>query len=133
MHLHRRLAPLVLALLVLGCGEPSDELKNVGVKMGETWDAMKTYAVTKKGEAVEYFSENMESMDENMEAWKRKAAEMGGDASRSLDAGWADVQEKFEAMKGASGEAWERSRDAFVAAYETFAEKVDGADKVDGE
>lgn len=122
---------LTAALLVplSGCGKPSKELKDVGEKAGETWEAAKKYAAKKKDDAMKAFSEHMEGMDEKLAAAKKKAAELGASASEVLDERWKDVSEKFAKMKDASGEKWEQARDGFAAAYEAFMKELDKPEK----
>jgi hypothetical protein len=111
---------LALALLA-GCGEGKDrEYGNLKKEAAETWDAAKAWGSAKRAEAERVFASSMDSLSKSYEASKAKAAAAGGDAAKTLEAKWADVQQKLTEMKGATGETWEKSRDAFVAAYEAF-------------
>lgn len=111
---------LALALLA-GCGEGKDpEYGNLKKEAGETWDAAKAWGSAKRVEAEKVFASSVDSLSAKYEAAKTKAAAAGGDASKTLESKWADVQQKLTEMKGATGEKWENARDAFVAAYETF-------------
>ena len=124
-----RTVAMILALAFVaaplgGCGKPSDELKKVGTKMGETWDAVKSYSIKKKDDAMVLFRKGMDEVGPTYEAAKKKAAEMGGDASKALDAQWKVVEAKFAEAKDASAENWDSARDAFLKAYEDFKKKI---------
>ena len=120
----------VLALMVIpGCGDSQDlEAQDVQEKLGETWDAVKTYAAKKRKEAGAFFAKSMERSKALYEAAKQKAAAGTEDAKTALDAKWKDVQQAYDRMKDASAEKWGQARDAFVAAYEAFVNEL-GSDK----
>jgi hypothetical protein len=122
----------LFALPLGGCGEPSDELREVGREMGDTWDAVKRYAAMKKDEAMAFFGKNLDLMGKRLAAARERAAEMGEDASAALDSKWSDVQAKYAEMKDATGEQWERARDAFAAAYEAFVREMEGQESSGG-
>ncbi len=84
---------LALLFTVPACGEPSDELKDVSDKFGDTWDAVKTYGVKKRADAEAWFAKQAEAFPEKLAAAKKKAAAAGGEASEALDASWAVAQE----------------------------------------
>lgn len=113
-----------LAAPLGACGKPSEELKQVGEKMGETWEAVKAYSIKKKDDAVGLFNKGIDELAPAYEAAKKKAAEMGGDASQVLDEQWQAVQRSLEAAKNAGAENWDSARDAFVKAYEKFKKTV---------
>jgi hypothetical protein len=111
---------VLLALPLASCGKPSAELENLGVKLGEAWDAAKAYAVVKKDEALKVFGGFMDTTGQQLAEAKSRAAEMGADAAAALDAKWATAQTKFAELRDASGDQWAKARDAFTAAYEAF-------------
>lgn len=113
---------LTLGLLLatgFGCGD-SESLQQIQKGLQQTWDGVKSFTVEQRGEAESFFTKSLEGMDDQYEAAKKKASELGGDASEKLQGQWADLSTKLEAMKSASGEKWEKAKDAFVAAYEAF-------------
>ncbi len=113
-----------LAAPFTGCGQPSDELKQVGTKIGETWDAVKTYSIKKKDEAVGLFNKGIEDITPAYETAKEKAAALGGDAAEVLDKEWDVVKQKLEEAQNATAENWDSARDAFVKAYGDFKKKI---------
>jgi len=129
-----RTLPLLLALLALllsvpACGEPSEELKTVGDKLGDTWDAVKDYGVKKRKDFEAWSSKAFEGFDEKYEAAKKKAAEMGGDASKVLDEQWAVAKEKLAAMKNASADGWDKAKAEFVEAMDALKKTIEKDDK----
>lgn len=114
------LAALALLLTVPACGEPSDELKTVGDKLGETWDAVKDYGVKKRKDFEAWSSDALDGFDEKYEAAKKKAAEMGDDAGEVLDAQWDVAKEKLAALKDASADGWDKAKSEFVEAMDAL-------------
>ena len=119
------LAILTLLLCVPACGEPSDELKNVGDKLGDTWDAVKDYSVKKRKDFEAWSTKAFDGFDEKYAAAKKKAAEMGGDASKVLDQQWVVAQEKLAALKGASADGWDKAKGEFVEAMDTLKKTIE--------
>lgn len=125
-----RVLPLLLAvcallLFVPSCGEPSDELKTVGDKLGDTWDAVKDYGVKKRKDFEAWSSKALEGFDEKYEAAKKKAAEAGGDASKVLDQQWGVAKEKLAALKSASADGWDKAKAEFVEAMEAVKKTIE--------
>ena len=114
------LALLALLLVVPACGEASDELKTVGDKLGETWDAVKAYGVKKRGDFEAWSTKALDDFDEQYEDAKKKAAEMGGDAAEVLDEQWDVAKEKLAALKDASADGWEKAKGEFVEAMDAL-------------
>ena len=119
------LAVLALLLCVPACGEPSDELKTVGDKLGDTWDAVKDYSVKKRKDFEAWSTKAFDGFDEKYEAAKKKAAEMGGDASKVLDQQWAVAQEKLASLKSASADGWDKAKGEFVEAMDALKKTIE--------
>jgi hypothetical protein len=113
---------LALALLA-GCGD-GKEYRDLKKEAGETWDAAKAWGSAKRAEAEKVYASSVDSLSKTYEASKAKAAAAGGDAAKTLEAKWGDVQSKLTEMKATTGEKWEKARDAFVAAYEAFKREI---------
>ena len=120
---------LVLVLLgtfavpMTGCGEQTKkDLQKVGEGLGQTWDAVKTFAVNRKDEAVAFFSKEMAEAPEKYAEARLEVEKVGADAKAALDAKWKDVETTFEAAKTATGDGWAKARDA---AYDAFRAELD--------
>jgi hypothetical protein len=113
-----------LALLALAsCGE-SKEWKNVKTQASETWDAVKSWGVAKRGEAEVFFSKSVDDLSESIEVAKANARAAGGDAVAALESKWRDVSVKLAELKAASADKWDQAREAFVKAYESVKREV---------
>lgn len=126
-----RLVPcllIALAVLVLvpSCGEPGEELKNVGDKLGETWDAVKAYGVKKRQAFESWSSQALDDLDGQLDEAKRKAARAGDAAGKVIDEQWAVAQEKLEALKVAGADGWEKAKEEFVEATDALRRTIDG-------
>ena len=119
------LALLALLLCVPACGEPSEELKTVGDKLGQTWDAVKDYGVKKRKDFEAWSEKAFDGFDEKYAAAKKKAAEMGGDAAEVLDRQWAVAQEKLAALKDASADGWDKAKGEFVQAMDALKKTIE--------
>ena len=119
------LAVLAALLSVPACGEPSEELKNVGEKLGDTWDAVKDYGVKKRKDFEAWSTKAFDGFDEKYEAAKKKAAEMGGDAAQVLDQQWAVAQEKLAALKSVSADGWDKAKGEFVEAMDALKKTIE--------
>ena len=113
----RRSASLIVALALCGCGDSSLETKNLQQKAGEAWDAMKDWSVAKKDEFLQKSGPMLESM-------KQKLSEKSGDTAKSAQEDWKVVEQKFAAMKEATGDQWPKARDAFREAYDALKKKL---------
>ncbi len=107
-----------------GCGESSPETKKLQQKIGETWDAMKTWGVEKKDEFVKSASPKLDELKQKFAEAKVSASKTSAEAGQKLEEGWNDVQQKFDAMKTATGAEWAKHRDAFVEAYDAYKQKL---------
>ncbi len=115
---------VVLGLVALArCGD-SEEWRNVKMHAGETWDAVKTWSVAKRGDAESFFSKSVDDLSKGFEAAKAKARAAGGEAATALDSKWDDVSVKLAELKAASADKWEQAREAFVQAYESVKREV---------
>jgi hypothetical protein len=115
---------LLVALGLSACGEPSPSAKAVQDKLGETWDAMKTWGAEKRDALVQKTDEGLKSLEKPLADAKAAAGEAGSDASRALDGAWDTAKQKLEALKNASGEGFAKARDEMVEAYEALRAKL---------
>lgn len=106
------------------CGEDHPTAERVGTKVGEAWNAMTTWGVERKAELVEGASKGLADLKQAFAAAKAKGAVAGADAGGKLEAGWANVEQKFAALKDASGDKWVEARDAFMQAYAAMQREV---------
>ena len=111
-----------------GCGEPSPTAKRVQDKLGETWDAMKTWGVEKRDEFLKSASPKLDELKQAFADAKVSAAKTSAESAQRLEEGWNGVQQKFDAMKAATGTEWAKHRDAFVEAYEAYKRKLASPD-----
>ena len=114
------LTTLFLSAALTGCGETSPSAKQVQTKMGETWDAMKTWGAEKRDALVKKTDEGLKSLEKPMADAKAAAGAAGSDAAQALDAAWKKTEEKLSALKSASGEGFAKARDEMVEAYEAL-------------
>jgi hypothetical protein len=112
---------LVLAAspLLGGCGD-KEKLKDIGDKAAATWKAVAAYSVEQKDKALTFFGTQMGNLEGQWSKAKEKSADWSADAKAVLEDKWTDVQGAYAKTKDATGEAWVKARDAFVAAYEAF-------------
>lgn len=106
------------------CGEPSPAAKKVMDKASETWDAMKTWSVEKKDDFVKSASPKVEELKQGFADAKASASRTSAEAGQKLEESWNGVQQKFEALKTATGDQWTKQRDAFVEAYEAYKQRL---------
>jgi len=116
-----------LTFSLSGCGESSPETKKVTQKLGETWDAMKTWGIDKKDDLVKSSSEGLDTLKQKMADAKQAAPGVSADARQKLDEDWKVVQVKFDEMKNATGAQWDKARDGFLEAYGAFKRKLAAA------
>jgi len=107
-----------------GCGDPSPTAKKVQDKLGETWDAMKTWGVEKKDDFVKSASPKLDELKQKFAEAKVSASKTSAESAQKLEDGWNGVQQKFDAMKAATGAEWAKQRDAFVEAYDAYKTKL---------
>jgi hypothetical protein len=107
-----------------GCGESAPETKKLQQKLGETWDAMKSWGVEKKEEFVRNTSPKLDDLKRRFAEVRVSGSRMSGEAAQRLETDWTSVQQKFDSVKTATGEQWARHRDAFVEAYAAFQKKL---------
>lgn len=113
-----------LAPSLSGCGEPSPSAKKVMDKASDTWDAMKTWGVEKKDDFVRSASPKVDEMKQGFADAKAAASKKSAEAGKQLEEGWNGVEQKFDAMKTATGETWAKHRDAFLEAVEAYKQKL---------
>ena len=113
-----------LAPCLSGCGEPSPSAKNVQKKAGETWDAMKSWGVEKKDDLVKSASATLDEIKPKLAEARASAARASADAGKKFDDDWKVVQQKFEEMKSAGSDKWDKARDDFMQAYDSFKSRL---------
>jgi len=107
-----------------GCGEPSPTAKKVMDKASETWDAMKTWGVEKKDDFVKVASPKVDEMKQGFADAKATASRKSAEAGKQLEESMNGVEQKFDAMKTATGDSWARHRDAFLEAVDAYKKKL---------
>jgi hypothetical protein len=117
-------AAMSLAPCLFGCGEPSPSAKNVQRNLGETWDSMKTWGVEKKDEFVKSASATLDEIKPKLADARASASRASADAGKKFDEEWKVVQQKFEDMKAAGSDKWDKARDDFMQAYDSFKSKL---------
>jgi len=119
----RTLSPLLLGSLCLAllvaCGD-GEEATQIRDGLDQAWDGLKAWSVKERAAAETAFDEALAGLEDDLDAAKRKAAEVGTEASGTLDAKWQDVSQKLEELKAAGAEDWEKAQSAFQKAYEAF-------------
>jgi hypothetical protein len=108
-----------------GCGDTTT--KNVTQKMGETWDAMKTWGIEKKDDLVKASSQKLDELKPALAEAKKSASAASADAAQKWDEEWKVVEQKFDAMKSSTGDQWGKARDAFIESYDGFKKKLSNA------
>lgn len=121
---------LVASLLSLapGCGEKSKKWSQVEESAGKTWSAVKTWSAEKREEAGVFFQQRMKDLEPKLKAAREKAAQVGEGASKALEAKAKTAAKALEVLKDATGENWEKARDAFARAFEDLKEYVTSLD-----
>lgn len=117
-------ATLLLSAALTGCGDPSPSAKQVQTKVGEAWDAMKTWGAEKRDALVQKTDEGLKSLEKPLADAKAAAGAAGSEAAQALDGAWKTAQEKLAALKAASGEGYAKARDELMEAYEALRAKL---------
>ena len=101
-------------------------------KTAEAWDAVKSYTVEKKSEAVTFGKKLMRETDAKIKGLEAKALRAKGDTKAAYDREIKDLKvkrgqvgKKLDAMGKASGKAWDATRDGFADAYRDLHESFD--------
>ena len=130
--------PLIVAVIVglLGLAPVAAQTKasDVSQKASETVDAIKSYSVEKKDEAVAYARKVGAEVDAHIKELKAEAARQTGEAKarsdallRDLDAKRAQAGRKASEMSRATQSSWDRAKEAFANAYREVAAAYDRA------
>jgi small-conductance mechanosensitive channel len=134
------LRSLVVAMAVLllvaapGPVSAQSSAKDVSQKASETVEAIKSYSVEKKDEAVAYAKKVGADADARIKELKAQAARQTGEAKarsdalvKDLEAKRAQAGRKAREMSQATKASWDRTKDAFAEAYREVAAAYDRA------
>jgi hypothetical protein len=107
---------------------------DVAQKASETVDAIKSYSVEKKDEAVAYAKKVGADVDKQIKELKAQAAKQTGEAKaksdaliKDLEAKRAQAGRKAREMSQATKASWDKTKDAFAEAYRDVAAAYDRA------
>lgn len=109
-----------LAPALQACGDPSPATQKLQQQLGATWDAMSSWGVEKKDELLRSAGPKLEELKRGLADATATAANTGAEATQRLVQGWSGVEQKFGAMKDATGEQWTKHRDAFLSAVQAY-------------
>jgi hypothetical protein len=108
--------------------------KDVSQKASETVEAIKSYSVEKKDEAVAYAKKVGADADARIKELKAQAARQTGEAKaksdaliKDLEAKRAQAGRKAREMSQATRASWDKTKDAFAEAYREVAAAYDRA------
>lgn len=130
--------PLIIAMIValLGAGPVTAQTNahDVSQKASETVEAIKSYSVEKKDDAVAYARKVGADVDAHIKELKAQAARQTGEAKaksdalvRDLDSKRAQAGRKASEMSRATKASWDKAKDAFADAYREVAAAYDRA------
>jgi len=116
-------------------GNP-DSGKTVRQKAAETVDAIKSYSVEKKDEAVKKAKEALDDFDaredrleqrikEKKSEWSAKIAKKKEEELAELKKMREEVVARYEKLKAASKQTWETTKHAFIRSYYRLIHKLD--------
>lgn len=107
---------------------------DVSQKASETVEAIKSYSVEKKDEAVAYAKKVGTDVDARIKELKTQAARQTGEAKaksdaliKDLEAKRAQAGRKAREMSQATKASWDKTKDAFADAYREVAAAYDRA------
>ena len=130
-------AALAAATVLLGPALPAwsqTTAKDVSQKASETADAMRSYTLEKKDEAVAQARKLAADLDAKIRDLEAQASQQTGEAKaksqdqlRDLKAKRAEAGRKLDDLTRASKASWERAKEGFAKAYRDLAESYDKA------
>jgi hypothetical protein len=133
----RRIAAMVAAVILLVVAFPvpaQTQSKEVSQKAAETIEAIRSYTVEKKDEALAYVRKVGADVDARIKDLKAQAAKQTGEAKarsqaliKDLDAKRAEAGKKASDLSRATKASWDKAKDAFAEAYREVAAAYDRA------
>jgi|HubBroStandDraft_4_1064222.scaffolds.fasta_scaffold143715_1 hypothetical protein len=134
---HAMTVVLATAILLLGPALPvraQTTAKDVSQKASETADAMRSYTLEKKDEAVAQARKLAADLDAKIRDLEAQASQQTGEAKaksqdqlRDLKAKRAEAGRKLDDLTRASKASWERAKEGFANAYRDLAESYEKA------
>jgi hypothetical protein len=134
---HAMTVVLATAILLLGPARPvraQTTAKDVSQKASETADAMRSYTLEKKDEAVAQARKLAADLDAKIRDLEAQASQQTGEAKaksqdqlRDLKAKRAEAGRKLDDLTRASKASWERAKEGFANAYRDLAESYEKA------
>lgn len=134
------------AMFLGGCGEEPEPTgaEDVQREARELADTLESYTAEQKDQAVSEAREALAELEERIARVKERLAERWSDMDESaqqnveekldeLEEEQAQLADRFEALRDASGTAWARVREAFVDAYADLREAWREADQASRE
>jgi small-conductance mechanosensitive channel len=131
-----RLAVIAAVAWLAGASLPAlaQTGSDVSQKASETVEAIKSYSLEKKDEAVAYAKKVGADVDARIKELKAQAARQTGEAKaksdaliKDLDAKRAQAGRKAREMSHATQASWDKTKDAFAEAYREVAAAYDRA------
>lgn len=133
----RRIAAMVAAAILLVVAFPvsaQTQSKEVSQKAAETIEAIRSYTVEKKDEALAYVRKVGADVDARIKDLKAQAARQSGEAKarsraliKDLEAKRAEAGKKASDLSRATKASWDKAKDAFAEAYREVAAAYDRA------
>jgi hypothetical protein len=133
----RRIAAMVAAVILLVVAFPVSaptQSKEVSQKASETIEAIRSYTVEKKDEALAYVRKVGADVDARIKDLKAQAARQTGEAQarsqaliKDLEAKRAEAGKKASDLSRATKASWDKAKDAFAEAYREVAAAYDRA------
>jgi hypothetical protein len=133
----RRIAAMVAAVILLVVAFPVSaptQSKEVSQKASETIEAIRSYTVEKKDEALAYVRKVGADVDARIKDLKAQAARQTGEAKarsqaliKDLEAKRAEAGKKASDLSRATKASWDKAKDAFAEAYREVAAAYDRA------
>ena len=135
----RRLGCTIIAGVLLALAAPpfamaQPEPRDMSKKADEAWDSLKSYTVDKKQQAMATGRKVIRAIDRDIKDLERSGAKAGGAAKaqmredvKALKAERAEAEKKLIAMRKASAEAWDGTKNAFIDAARALNESVQKA------
>lgn len=133
----RRIAAMAAAVILLVVAFPVSaptQSKEVSQKASETIEAIRSYTVEKKDEALAYVRKVGADVDARIKDLKAQAARQTGEAKarsqaliKDLEAKRAEAGKKASDLSRATKASWDKAKDAFAEAYREVAAAYDRA------
>ena len=126
-------AAVILLVVAFPVSAPTQS-KEVSQKASETIEAIRSYTVEKKDEALAYVRKVGADVDARIKDLKAQAARQTGEAKarsqaliKDLEAKRAEAGKKASDLSRATKASWDKAKDAFAEAYREVAAADDRA------